>query len=77
LDATTPYEALGGRTPTERLEELKRQKAEYRELTGLLPNAQASLSPEEWVNFSDRMKAYGEVAAMRWLQQRLANATAR
>jgi hypothetical protein len=77
LDAATAYESLGGKTPQERLEELKQEKAELREIMKILPTAQATLTPEEWGNYYDRVKVYGELEAMRWLQQRTAAATSR
>lgn len=77
LDAATAYESLGGKTPKERLAELKQQKAELRELMKILPSAQATLAPEEWGNYYERMKIYGELEAMRWLRQRTAAAAGR
>jgi hypothetical protein len=37
-----------------------------------LSAAHGSLSEEEWVSYSDRMKAFGELEALQWLQQRMA-----
>lgn len=77
LDATTAYESLGGKTPQARQAELKQQKAELRELLEALQPAQATLTGEEWANYFDRVKTYGELEALRWLKQRTAAANSR
>ena len=72
LDPNTQYDFLGDKTPVERQEELKQLRTESRELMTALSAAYGSLSEEEWVSYSDRMKAFGELEALRWLQQRTA-----
>lgn len=73
LDANTKYDALGGKTPSERLEEMKQSKAAYYELSAVLPKAYGVLSESEWVTYSDRMKTFGERAALKWLQEHISN----
>ena len=77
LDPNTPYESLGGKTPAERQAEMKQQKAEYRKLMPALSEAYNVLSESEWVSYSDRMKAQGELEALRWLRQRVDAAKAK
>lgn len=77
LDPNTTYESLGGKTPAERQTEMKQQKAEYRKLMPALSEAYNVLSESEWVSYSDRMKAHGELEALRWLHQRVEAAKAK
>lgn len=69
LDQNTAYDFLGGKTPAQRLEELKQQKLETRARTESFTSAFSRLSEQEMVSYVERVKVYGEVAAMRWLQQ--------
>ncbi len=77
LDPNTPYESLGGKTPIERQAEVKQQKEEYRKLMPALSEAYNVLSESEWVSYTDRMKAHGELEALRWLHQRVEAAKAK
>src|SRR5205085_12376794 len=68
LDQNAPYDFLGGETPAQRLAELKQQKTAIRDLTtvsGTIP----TLSETEQASYWERVKVYGELPAMRWLQQ--------
>ena len=77
MDSNTAYESLGGKTPVYRQAEMKEQKAEYRKLMPALSEAYNVLSESEWVGYSDRMKAHGELEALRWLHQRVEAAKAK
>ncbi len=77
LDPNTAYESLGGKTPAERQAEMKLQKAEWKNMAGVLPKAYGVLSEDEWVSYSDRMKTFGEVEAIKWLKQRVDAAAAK
>jgi len=76
MDADTRYDSLGGKTPAERQAELKQQKADFRSLNASVTSAYGTMSEADWQSYSDRMKTYGEVEAMKWLQQRVADPTA-
>ena len=69
LDQNSSYDFLGGKTPTQRLEELKQQKLEFRELMKTMGPGVDLMSEDIQKSYFDRLKIYGEVAAMRWLQQ--------
>jgi hypothetical protein len=69
LPADTKYDFLGGKTPAERQEELKRQRADFRSLNADISAAYAQMTEADWQSYSDRMKTYGEFEAMKWLQQ--------
>lgn len=71
LEQDTAYESLGGKTPKQRIEEMNQQKAERRKLMTALSSAYGKLSEDELMTYSDRMKAQGELEALRWLQQRV------
>jgi hypothetical protein len=69
LDKNTAYDFLDGETPTQRLADLKQQKASIKELiqnqNPLLVNA----TEDQMANYWERTKIYGELDAMRWWQQ--------
>jgi len=69
LDQNTSYDFLGGKTPAQRLEELKQQKLAFRELSLNFSSAFINATEGERASYTERVKIYGEVAAMRWLQQ--------
>jgi hypothetical protein len=71
LDQDTRYDSLGGKTPKERLDEMKQKKEENRKLMPVMFAAYGVLSEEEWQSYADRVKANGEREAMLWLQQRV------
>jgi hypothetical protein len=71
LEPNTPYDSLGGKTPTQRKEEMQQSKAAQRELMKVLPEAYGVLNEAEWVSYSDRLKTFGEREALKWLQQRV------
>jgi hypothetical protein len=70
LDQNAGYDFLGGKTPTERLAELKRERDSLKGLSKSLSAALGNMTEAEMLGFSDRMKTYGEVEALRWVQQR-------
>jgi len=74
LDPNASYVFLDGKTPTQRKEELKQQKASMRELSKSFQAAFPSLTETEQENYYERVKIYGEIPAMRWVvEQRGAN----
>jgi hypothetical protein len=68
LDQNTSYDFLGGQTPAQRLANLKQQKVSISQLSKSEPNV-ISLPPDQMANYWERVKIYGEVEALRWLQQ--------
>jgi hypothetical protein len=69
LEQNTSYDFLGSKTPAQRLDELKQQKLAFRELTASFGSAFGNATETERDGYTERVKIYGEVAAMRWLQQ--------
>jgi hypothetical protein len=69
LNQNTSYDFLGGETPAQKLAELKQQKVALRELTQSFESIVPTMTEAETISYAERAKIYGEVAAMRWLQQ--------
>ncbi len=69
LDPNTSYDLLGGKTPAQRMEELKQRKLEIRNLSAGFNETFFQTTEVEQVNYLQRAKIYGEVEARRWLQQ--------
>jgi hypothetical protein len=69
LDQNTSYDFLGGETPKQVLQEIKQQKAFYRQLGESIDAVYPDLSESELISFHQREKIYGEPAAMQWVIQ--------
>jgi hypothetical protein len=67
LDANASYDFLGGKTPKDRLEEIKQQRSALSELARRFGDARSTMTDNEALSYLDRMKLYGESEAMRWL----------
>jgi hypothetical protein len=68
LDPETYYDFLG-KTAGERIQELKDQKQEIKNLAKTFPQNYAALSDAEKMIYINRRMLYGELNAMRWLNQ--------
>jgi hypothetical protein len=66
LDKNTAYDFLDGKTPTQVLAESKRQKKELNQLAQKLPFAETQMTDAEFANYNQRVKIYGELAAIKW-----------
>jgi hypothetical protein len=75
-DANTSYDFLGGKTPQERLAEMKRERAAFRALYESVQELVPALTDADMISYSDRKRIYGEAEAMRWLQQRTQSTSA-
>jgi hypothetical protein len=75
LDPNRSYDFIGGQTPNDRLAELKDQRAVLRELTKGIQDALPNMTEAELLSYTERQRLYGELEAMRWLQQRRNAAT--
>src|SRR5579862_7623104 len=73
LNPNTSYDFLDGETPAQKLEELKQQKAALSQLDRRVQAIQPGLTDAEMVSFQERIRIYGEVAAMHWLVQQHSN----
>ncbi|MGD0745129.1 MAG: hypothetical protein ABSA45_08230 [Verrucomicrobiota bacterium] len=69
LDQNTPYDFLGGQTPSQVSQSLKQQKAAFKELSVNFQAAYPSMTESELTIYSQRSQVYGEAEAMRWAVQ--------
>src|SRR5690348_12040311 len=71
LDSNTGYDFLDGETPAQRLHEIKQQEFKLNQLVKSFEAIKPALTDAERVSFQERVKIYGEIAALQWaLQQR-------
>jgi hypothetical protein len=69
LDPNTSYDFLNGQTPGQVLQQLKEQKASYRELSTSFRAVYPQLTDEDLAGYVERSKINGELEAMRWVVQ--------
>lgn len=69
LDQNTSYDFLGGESPAQRLAELNASKASFQQLNKTTAALFPTMSEDQMIGYWDRIKIYGEVPAMQWLQQ--------
>jgi hypothetical protein len=66
MDPNRPF-GDGGQTVQNQLDELTRQRAAIRELTSQFDSLQPRMSDQDWISYKDRWRAFGEMAALRWM----------
>jgi hypothetical protein len=66
MNANAPYGGTG-QTVNDRLEALTARRSAYQELTRESDRILASMSNEDVAHYFDRVRLYGDVAAMRWV----------
>jgi hypothetical protein len=66
MDPNSPYGG-DGQTVQDRLNQLDQQIAAHIELAKQVDPLQQTMSDQDWISYSDRMKAFGEEVAWRWL----------
>ena len=69
LDQNATYEFLGGKSAAQRLEELKQQRVSLQALRQSFKAIYPSLTEAELLAWKEREKIFGEIPAMRWVQQ--------
>jgi hypothetical protein len=69
LDQNAAYDFLGGQTPSQVSQELKQQKAAFKELHANFQAAYPRMTEAELNNYIRRSQIYGEIAAMKWVVQ--------
>jgi hypothetical protein len=75
LDPNGSYDFLGGKTPKERLADLKAEKTLINALRQSFRDALPNMTEAELLSYTERQRLYGEVEAMRWLRLRSASLT--
>src|SRR4030095_8625131 len=69
LDQQTSYSFLNGTVP-DRIEQLQAQRAAAKQSTQLFDQWWRTATEAEIISYFDRVKLYGESAALGWLQSR-------
>jgi hypothetical protein len=69
LGALDPNSLYGttGQTVAELLQQLQQQRAAVKVLTDETVPFHQTMSPQDWITYMDRMRAFGELSAMEWL----------
>jgi hypothetical protein len=66
MDPSSPY-GDSGQTVRDRLTQVAQQKAALKELVTQSEPFRQTLSDQDWIGFSDRLKIFGEEAALKWI----------
>jgi hypothetical protein len=66
LDQNTPYDFLDGKTPAQVQAEMKTEKEKEKALLRAFSERYAHFNDAELQAYAQRMKIYGELAAMKW-----------
>jgi hypothetical protein len=69
LDQNASYDFLEGQTPAQVLLSNKQQKQAEVQIFQNFNTIYLRMSPDEMVNYSERIKIYGELPAMNWVIQ--------
>lgn len=66
MDPNSPF-GDGGQTVKDQIDDLARQRAAIRELASQFDSLQHRMSDQDWISYKDRWRAFGEMAALRWM----------
>jgi hypothetical protein len=66
MDPNSPY-GNSGQTVRDRLNEVARQKATLKELVTQSEPFRQTMVDQDWIGYTDRLKTFGEEAALRWV----------
>jgi hypothetical protein len=69
LDKNTSYDFLGGKTPAQVLAGFKDTKSTIKNMNQTVVPTIATLSEDQMTSYWERLKIYGEMNALQWLQQ--------
>jgi RNA polymerase sigma factor (sigma-70 family) len=69
LGTMDPASAYGdsGQTVKDYLDQLTQQRATIHELVKQIEPLQQTMTPQDWINYNDRTRSFGEVNAIHWL----------
>jgi len=66
MDPNSPYGSTG-QTVKDRLDQLVQQRTAMQDLVKQAAPFQQIMSPQDWITYNDRTRAFGEENALRWL----------
>lgn len=66
MNPSSPY-GDNGQTVQDRLNQIAQQKAALKELVTQSEPFRQTMADQDWIGFSDRLKIFGEEAALRWM----------
>jgi RNA polymerase sigma factor (sigma-70 family) len=66
MDPNSPY-GDAGQTVQDQITAIDQQKAEVKQLYTQFTELQPTMSDEDWANYTDRFKSFGETAAAHWV----------
>ena len=75
LDPNASSELLAGKSPKERLAEIKELKVSIQGSRQAIQEALPNMTEAELLSYTERQRLYGELEATRWLQQQRRDAT--
>ncbi|HEY1489795.1 MAG TPA: hypothetical protein VGF90_02035, partial [Verrucomicrobiae bacterium] len=56
-----------GQTVKDRLDQLTQQSAAIKDLVKQMEPLQSAMSSQDWINYNERTKTFGEMNALQWL----------
>ncbi len=62
-----PASGFGDGTVQQQLDQLAQRRASINDLDKQSTPLQAQMTAEDWLNYNERMRSFGEENAMRWL----------
>jgi hypothetical protein len=68
LNAMDPASPLGdaGQTVQDQINQVEQQRAALRELNDQFSSVRSTMSDQDWINYKDRERAFGQAAAVQW-----------
>jgi RNA polymerase sigma factor (sigma-70 family) len=66
MDPNSPY-GTGGLTVKDELAQLTQQSTTIKDMAKQVEALQETMTPQDWINYNERTKTFGEMNAMQWL----------
>jgi hypothetical protein len=66
MDPTSPF-GTDGQTVQDELAQLTQQSATIHDLNQQVESLMATMTPQDWINYNERTKTFGEMNAIQWL----------
>jgi hypothetical protein len=66
MDPNSPY-GSNGQTVQNQLDQLTEQSTAIHDLVKQMEPLQETMTPQDWINYNERTKTFGEMNALQWL----------